>query len=283
MRFVVLGATGYLGSKMVRMLTAQGHSVLSVGRRKESSFALFPDTDRISECMIETLDGELNSSAGYDWYLNFACRYARNGATDGDVFEANLHNPLRAFCTCYRHGIRRVMAIDTGLPDDVNVYSKSKALFADALEWYCSRDPALTVLNILLENFYGSDEPKDRFIHDVIRRLRANDSIPLTEGRQMRDFIHIDDVLSNLIHLIGSELRGYNDIPLGSGQGVSIRNLVEYLKDLTSSESELLFGAVKNKVKEPDSVADADIMDKYGIHISTDWKTGMSMLAGVKR
>ena len=282
MRFVVIGSTGYLGSKMVRLLIDGKNEVLCAVRRPGSATGLFGETE-VGECLINDLGDVLASSETYDWLLNFVCRYSRNGATDEEVFEVNLNVPQKVFSICYQHGVRNVMTMDTGLPEGLNAYSKSKSVFAGYLKDQCSEDNNLTVLNIELENFYGPDEPNDRFLHAMIDRLRRGEDLRLTEGRQVRDFIHIDDVTSNLIRLIQSDLTGYHDIPLGTGEGVSIRQLMEYLKKIISSDSELLFGAVEMRAGEPDSVADKATMDLYGIDIRFDWKTGMAMLAGVNR
>ena len=68
----------------------------------------------------------------------------------------------------------------------------------------------------------------------------------------------------------------YVQVPLGSGEGVSIRNLIEYLKTITKSSSYLGFGEIEKRRNEPDSVADKNIMKKYGVEIKYDWKKGFS-------
>ena len=109
-------------------------------------------------------------------------------------------------------------------------------------------------------------------------KLKGNDPIRLTAGTQIRDFVYVEDVLDNLTALIHrNDLPDYLDLPLGSGEGVSIRELVTYLKDLLHSESELCFGAVPSRINEPDSVADREKMQKYGVSIRYGWQEGMKV------
>ncbi len=279
MKVVVLGSTGYLGNRMIRRLADDGHEILCVVRRPMEND--YWGEGKISWCLSDDLGERLSSSQPYDFALNFACKYSRGGNRDEDVYEANLYSPLKYFTICARYGVKNLLTVDTGLPHTLNVYAMSKHLLSEALRWECSRDSSLNVLNIRLENFYGEDEPKDRFLHHVINKLKAGEDVPLTEGRQVRDFIYIGDVIDNLTRLLSKGLKGYHDIPLGTGEGVSIRELVTFLKNTTGSESRLLFGIVEMRTGEPDSVADRDTMDIYGITIRFDWRTGMRMLAGV--
>ena len=117
--------------------------------------------------------------------------------------------------------------MDTGLAADLNVYSKTKNLYAQALGWYCASDSALSVLNIKLENFYGPDEPGDRFIPSTIAKLLKDQDIPLTEGRQVRDFIHIDE-LAKQIAICSLQDKVLGIINCCSGKPVSLAEQIEW-------------------------------------------------------
>ena len=281
MNCVVFGATGYLGSKVVHRLAAAGDTVLCVVRKTSSLERLEAVREQVSFCHMEDLPNAL-AAKSYDCLVNLACRYPRNSKSDMDMFEANFYQPLGVFTACYQAGVRKYLTIGTGLPDDLNVYALSKAKFADVLKWYTGRSAALgkpiSVCNVELENFYGEDEPTDRFLPGTVAKLKGNEPIRLTAGTQIRDFVYVEDVLDNLTALIHrNDLPDYLDLPLGSGEGVSIRELVTYLKDLLHSESELCFGAVPSRINEPDSVADREKMQKYGVFIRYGWQEGMKV------
>ena len=180
----------------------------------------------------------------------------------------------------FASGVRRFITIGTGLPDDLNVYALSKAKFADVLKWYASccalQGNPISVCNVELENFYGEDEPTDRFLPGTVAKLKRNETILLTAGTQIRDFVYVEDVLDNLMALVSrQDLPEYLDLPLGSGEGVSIWELVTYLKEMLHSDSQLCFGAVPSRMNEPDSVADRETMQRFGVSIRYGWKEGM--------
>jgi UDP-glucose 4-epimerase len=80
---------------------------------------------------------------------------------------------------------------------------------------------------VRLFNMYGGN---DRFsiISKVIAAARDGHALTLVnEGNAIRDFIHIDDVVSSYLALL--ETRDVPIVNVASGRGVSIRNLVDAL------------------------------------------------------
>ena len=178
-------------------------------------------------------------------------------------------------------GINKYMTMDTGLSIDCNMYSRSKKQFADSMEWKLNEQfgqSGYVFWNIQLENFYGADEPSERFLLNTICKLRQNEKVMLTEGKQRRDFIYIDDVVNNLAKILSIPTQGRVNIPLGTGEGISIREAIIYLKEVTNSDSELVFGAIPSRKVEPDSIADTFLMKKFGLSIRYDWKNGFKHL-----
>ena len=135
-----------------------------------------------------------------------------------------------------------------------------------------------------LETYYGPDEPSGRFIPSVVRKLMADEPVKLTEGTQKRDIIHIDDVVHNLKRVIFDiDESGYHDIPLGTGDAPTIREITDYLKRVCNSRSDLIYGAIPMRPGEPDSVADVELMRRYGIKTEINWKDGLRSMCEVRR
>ena len=156
--------------------------------------------------------------------------------------------------------------IGTSLNKFTNQYSLSKHQFSEYGKYY-SYNKDINFFNIKLESFYGKDEPNDRFISYLINKLKNNEDINLTEGSQIRDFIYIDDVVNGIYTIIKSDLKGYHDIPLGSGDGISIRELVLYLKKKLNSKSKINFGIIPLRNNEHSGFADISEMEKLGFKI----------------
>lgn len=288
MNFFILGGTGYLGNKLIRFLLQEQDNRVICIKRKESNLKRLESVSRQGRLELWDIDEteRLFSELKYpiDWFINCACCYCKSNIDEKQIIEANLLVPIRFFMLCKKYGVAKFLTIDTGLPSELNLYCKAKDEFARLGKWFVETEPLKPMLfyNILLENFYGEDEPKDRFLHYVIGKLKENEEVLLTEGDQHRDFIYIDDVVEMLgmllSELIQQERKGYYDIPLGTGEASTIREIVEWLRDSLQSQSTLKFGAVPKRVNEPDSVADVGEMKRFGIKACRSWKDGMQKL-----
>lgn len=280
MRVVILGSTGYIGCRLAEKLSGR-HEVICLKLKDDPATSLNGIRDRVS---IVDIDDFLVSQDDIDCLINLACRYQKNGFSDYEVFDSNLIAPMKVFSKALELNASRFITIDTALPADVNVYSLAKKKFSEILRWYAERmnaeEQKISIVNVLLENYYGEDEPENRFIPDLLRKLRNNEEILLTEGDQKRDWIYAKDVINALADLTDKEgLPGYLDLPLGSGENVEIRELITYLKEITHSESVLKFGAIPKRMNEPDTCADTSLMKKYGLRITYGWKEGFKKLA----
>lgn len=284
MKIILLGATGYLGSKLAKAFVKEGHQVLALKRTESSMENLMGIQHRIQLCDLKDVEKVLTNGPMFDCLINTACMYPKNADNDIDIYQANLCMPLKVFLACLKSGIKKYVTIGTGLPDDFNSYAVSKRKFAEICQWYGKRQhdmkQPIQICNIELENFYGEDEPIDRFIPGTIHKLKNNERILLTEGDQKRDIIYIGDVVRSIMKIVESpQLPEYLDLPLGTGEAVSIKVMIEYLKEIIGSESELCFGAIKKRMHEPDSVADCTKMKQLGIEIKYNWQDGLKKMA----
>jgi nucleoside-diphosphate-sugar epimerase len=84
--------------------------------------------------------------------------------------------------------------------------------------------------------------------------LEQVERLELTAGEQQRDFIYIQDVVDAyglLLHQgLSQGWTGFETYDVGSGKAITIRNLVEQIKQLTRSRTELQFGAVPYRAQE---------------------------------
>ena len=77
--------------------------------------------------------------------------------------------------------------------------------------------------------------------------------IPLTKGKQKRDFIYIDDAVSAyevLLRAHKSVKTGYSELEVGSGATVTIRRFAEMIKKISGSKTVLGFGKVPYRKNE---------------------------------
>ncbi len=100
---------------------------------------------------------------------------------------------------------------------------------------------------------YGPGEAASRLLPHVASRLARGLPVPLSDGLQRRDFIHVDDVCTALLAMAEAEHLPLPLINIGTGQGVSVRAVCETIAEVLGADPALLdFGALPRRAVDED-------------------------------
>lgn len=272
MKVLVVGGAGYIGSHMVKILSLEGHQVvtldnLSTGYRDAVKFGEFLIGDMAD---ASTLDA-LFSSQQFDAVMHFAS-YIEVGESVSDpakYYRNNFSNTLSLLDAMVRHNIKRFIFSSTaaifGEPKNKSIdeshpkcpitpYGHSKLMVEQALQDY-EKAYGLQYVCLRYFNAAGADpdgelgerhNPESHLIPLILQaasKRRNNISIfgqdyPTPDGTCVRDYIHIIDLcnahLLALNNLIkGSGSKCYN---LGNGKGFSVREVINVAKQVTGKD-----------------------------------------------
>lgn len=275
MNVLILGGNGYLGSKITRRLIEDGHSAVCTKRAASNLSRLEDIKDKII-WIPASMDG-VESAMQYmtfDYVLNMACNYGRSNVLYNDIIDANIEFPLKVLNTVADYGIKKYLTIGTGLPDELDMYSFSKKMFSEFGRFYADKHE-ITFNTLLLEMFYGMDEPQNRFFPSVISKMLAGDDVEITAGTQRRDIICSEDIVKAVMMVVESDLKGYHEVPVGTGESPTIGEIVDYIWELTGKKSEVHKGAIPMRKDEPDCVADTTVLKSLGEWNPKPWKEGL--------
>jgi len=279
--YFVTGATGYLGSQLVKQLCANGSKV----------YCLIRSTSNLSR--ISTILSQINlvcsEGLNYDDYfvgksvncvIHCATDYGRKASSPLSVIESNLILPLKLLHAASSAGVKEFVNTDTVLDKRVNAYSLSKNQFTQWLKTYSSQ---ISGINVALHHFYGPGDDSTKFATQIIDALlRKDERIDLTPGEQKRDFIFIDDVVQAIMKIINNSERlgiGYHDYQLGTGRSISIKQFVELVKRIAGNSKTLLnFGVLPYRADEIMDI-DNSLIKMPGI----DWRPLYSLEEGLAR
>ena len=108
---------------------------------------------------------------------------------------------------------------------------------------------------------YGPGEAPGRLIPHLVARLSAGAPVDLSDGSQVRDFVHVDDVCAVLIAL-AAHAAPPPLVNVGTGTGVAVRDLCLALATRLGADPALLrFGAVARRAVDEDLlVADTALL-----------------------
>lgn len=123
---------------------------------------------------------------------------------------------------------------------------------------------------------YGPTEHPDRLVPSIIRSLLAGKEKRCTDGRQARDFIHVDDVGRALAAVALSNVSG--PVNIGTGQATTVATVARTLERLVGASDLLRLGAIPRPPTDPDFVV-ADVRrlrDEVGFTPVLDVDAGLA-------
>lgn len=266
MNILVTGGAGYIGSATAEALLEAGHSVtvydsLVTGHRQAvPGGAKFVEADLSdSYALVDTFTREK-----YDAVMHFAA-YIEAGESmkdPGRFYYNNVANSFALMETAVRAGVKRFVLSSTAavyrssdepLTEEsplgpTNVYGHTKLMIEQALDWYRQihglHFAALRYFNACgaLPDRGEAHQPESHLIPLILRvplgqretaQIYGTD-YPTPDGTCIRDYIHIADLVSaHLLALDGLEERDRLIYNLGSGNGYSVREVIEAARRAT--------------------------------------------------
>jgi UDP-glucose 4-epimerase len=266
MNILVTGGAGYIGSAIAEALIQAGHSVtvydsLITGHRQAvPTGALFMQADLSdSHVLVKTLTDQK-----FDAVMHCAAfiEAGESMKDPGRFYNNNLTNSLALIETAVRAGVNRFVLSSTAavyqssdepLTEEsplgpTNVYGHTKLIVEQALDWYRKihglHFAALRYFNAAgaLPGRGEAHQPESHLIPRVLSvplgklasiNINGND-YPTPDGTCIRDYIHIADLVSaHLLALNGLSERDHLIYNLGSGNGYSVREVIETARQVT--------------------------------------------------
>lgn len=281
-KLLITGATGFLGRYLLRSLVRSDHVLYVVGRGQAST-KLQEYRHRIKRFIrIEGLERwrEAIAEIAPDVVIHLACAYSHCGGKILPVIESNLI--LGACIVDAMSSIGGVMLnASTVLSPSLNSYALSKSQFSQWGKMVSERSRGqFQFLDLKVHTMYGYEPVATRFTSDVIHScLKNQTSIDLTQGEQMRDFVHAEDVVSAIEFALlrKRELPYYYELEVGTGRSYSVRSFCEVVRELTCSRTSFNFGSIEYREHEQ-MVCVADI-EKL---LSLGWRPRFDLAEGLR-
>jgi len=132
---------------------------------------------------------------------------------------------------------------------------------------------------IRLFNPYGPNQSSEAIIPTIIQQALNNKNILLGNMNSVRDFIHIEDVISALLKLIDKDNFGGQTINIGSGEGVAIGDLAEKILGIVRKDSDVLFDATRVRTESHDIQKLVSNSEKANHFL--EWKPKVSLVDGL--
>jgi len=100
-------------------------------------------------------------------------------------------------------------------------------------------------------NLFGKYQSEQRFIPYVLKQLRQNQPVEVTGCEQKRDFMSIDDFVSILQKIMLKHEAFVGEIiNISSGMSISLKQIIEQMKNLIDTDSQILYGKIPYRENE---------------------------------
>jgi UDP-glucose 4-epimerase len=266
MNILVTGGAGYIGSATAEALIKAGHQVTVYDSLVTGHLAAVPDGATFIQADLSDSHAlaEALTKQKFDAIMHFAAfiEAGESMKDPGRFYNNNFTNSVVLMETAIRAGVKRFVlsstaaifqSSDEALSEEspiapTNVYGHTKLLVEQALDWYRQihglHFAALRYFNACgaLPNRGEAHQPESHLIPLVLRvPLGERDSAnifgtdyPTPDGTCIRDYIHIADLVSaHLLALDGLRERDSLVYNLGSGNGYSVREVIETARQVT--------------------------------------------------
>lgn len=261
MKLFVTGATGFIGSHVVRQAVAAGHEVVALQRSRLSRPRIPLESEPV--WLARTLDAVTSADfAGTDVLVHLA---AHTPNVPYDTLEACLHwnvlVPLTLFRRAAAAGVTRIVVAGscfeygrsgeryefippTAPLEPTQTYPASKAAASVAF-YQLAVDLGLRLSIHRIFQVFGEGEADSRLWPSLRRAALAGEDLEMTPAEQVRDFVPVEDAAAQLLSAC------HRDVPpgipliqnLGTGRPQTLRAFAEDWWREWSATGRLVFGA----------------------------------------
>jgi nucleoside-diphosphate-sugar epimerase len=263
---LVTGATGFVGSQVVRQLVENGEDVAILIRPGASRRRLDGLTGRVQHLEADLADSDA-VRAQLARSRPDACIHTAWYAEPGKYLDSmenldSLRSSLGlleelalAGCkhfvgvgTCFEYEMGPAPLREDSPTKPATLYAAAKLAF-NHLSAQRLAQLGIGAAWARLFYIYGPYEDERRLVPSVIKALRSNEEFPTTAGEQVRDYLHVEDVASALAALSRLRLSGVFNV--SSGQPVTIARLMQTLAEVLGRPELIRLGALPYRKWEP--------------------------------
>ena len=124
---------------------------------------------------------------------------------------------------------------------------------------------------------YGPGEHPDRLISSVILSLLRGDPAKCSHGRQIRDYMHVQDVANGMVALLDSAVDGV--VNVSSGQATTLREMVLTVGRLLERPELIQLGAIPARANDTPLV----IGENLRLLSEVGWQAQFDLESGLKQ
>ncbi len=265
LRLLVTGGAGYVGSVCSHVLVEAGHEVTVLDDLSTGNRGAVPDEAELVVGDIDDAADQVLAEGDFDGVLHFAARSLVGESVEKpDVYwHHNLVSTLKLLDAMRAHGVDNLVFSSTaatyGEPAEVpitedfptaptNPYGATKLSIDHLITSYAAAfglgATSLRYFNVAgAHGAVGESREVETHLIPLVLQVALGqrekififgDDYPTEDGTAVRDYIHIRDLAdAHLLALTTNEPGRHRIFNLGSGDGYSVRQVIETCREVT--------------------------------------------------
>lgn len=294
MKFVVTGGSGFIGSHITKFLLKKNHDVIVIDNFYHEKNSNLDDVKQFIEfhnvdirnyedlsSIIKNVDGifhEAGLTSVQDSFKNPNEYHSVNVIGSENIFKISQQLEIKTVFA----SSAAVYGPQTNIPikedsekNPVNPYGHSKLDSEKISEKYQENNK---IIGLRYFNAYGPCQSIDYagVIQKFLDNISKNENLSIFgNGLQVRDFIHVDDIVEANYHAIKSS-KDFGFFNIGSGTSISIKELANLMIELSGKNLKIQYKELpQGDVKL--SQADIKLAKQF-----LNWEPKISIKEGLK-
>jgi UDP-glucose 4-epimerase len=243
-KVLVIGGSGFIGSHVADALTAAGHQVTVLDRRRSTYLTAdqrFTQADILDRSEIE------NAVRGHDAVYHFAgIAHLEVGlSAPVETVEQNILGTVIALEASRLSGVQRFVYASS-----IYVYSEGGSFYRcskQAAELYVEEYQRRHGLDFTILRFgtiYGPRADRHNSVRGYLRQaLREQKIVAAGTGEEIREYVHVKDAARSSVHVLADEFRNERVVVTGH-HAMRFKDLLDMIREIV--------GDVEIELQPPD-------------------------------
>ena len=257
---LIIGGTGFIGYHLAKKSLKKGWQVTSVSSKPPKKIRYLPKVKYIY-CDItkkKSLNRNIKKNfnyvvnlGGYVDHSNKEKTFKSHYIGCKNLTEIFLKKTPKAFIQMGsggEYGRSKSPQDENSKCNPASIYNQAKLLASKHLiKLFKKKNFPVTILR--LYQAYGPKQDFNRLIPIVIKACIKNKKFPCSNGYQLRDFIHVNDVVDAILKTLTSKHSRGQIINIGSGKPRKVKNIINNIKKILKG-GHPQFGKIKLRKDE---------------------------------
>lgn len=292
-RAIITGATGVVGTALIRALIENNIEVLILCRQDSVRNSNLPENHLITKvyCDLSKLE-TIQNETGKEWdiFYHFAWE-GTTGTARNDMYLQNLNvkYALDAVKVAHRFGCKKFIGagsqaeygrVEGILKPSTPVFPETgygiAKLCASQMTRELSHQIGMEHNWVRILSVYGPNDGAQSMIMSTINKLRKNEIPQFTKGEQMWDYLYSGDA-GQAFKLVGEKGVDGKVYVLGSGKARPLVEYIEEIRNIVEPKGQIELGVIPYSEKQVMHLqADVkELMEDTGWSISTNFSKGI--------